>query len=617
MSVFVLGAILLGLSGGFAILWKRKIEDVFGFSALLTVAVLYVAGLLGQLVWGVYAVVVLAGIGVLFCLVCLFTNFKDTLARLFTPGLIGFLITLCWVLVVFRNRQADNYGSFSHWGLEIKNLYLFDAIPNGLKESTIYFRHYPPGSALFQYFAVKLAGALNEGEMFRALGIFMVSLLLPVFSSLSWKDWKGIIPLWLSVFAIPLLFNTQAYTTLGIDSLLGCVAAYIVIIGHAPKRRAGDGIIIGMALFVLPSIKVSGLAIAILALLMLAVDWLANRRFERAWKTLAVIAGLLLCALVSKWSWDLYISRFSTILVSADLSSDRIRSVFQSGLEPYQLTSLRTFLTKMIDPNGAWRDFAGHTYLFWVIAFSVIGIVVTSREEKGERSRPIVVMTIIGAVVYALSLLATYWFKFSQMEAERVNECERYFSTYLILMFAVLLYILVRKCRRMENGFSGKLTVMAMCLLLFVSPIRLYANTVGYYDFIRGAELNRALMRPSTQVMESLDSKEHRVYFLSQAPNDYAYWVVRYEMSPVQLSELYQGVQLAKDGETAGGVESPQAWLAQLAQQGFTHLYLYQVDDVFCQDFGVLFQEADKMQDGSLFAINKDGNGYSLIFCAQ
>lgn len=601
MSTILMGVVLCSLSAGFAVLLRRRIEDLFGFSVLLSVVLLYFFGLAGQLTWGVYAVTGLAAAGAVLALVHFITHFRETADRLLTPGLLAFLLLLAWMLVVYRNRLADNFADFSHWALEIKNMWLLKQIPNAHPASTIYFTDYPPASALFAYYWMWLAGAFSEGDMFRSLVVFCVTMLLPLFRRITWKNWKGFVPACLTVFALPLVFNTNVYSTLEIDMLLGSVGAYAVYMAHGQKAQKGGLLMVGAALFVLPMIKVSGAGIALLVLGILVTDWLCNRRFEKWQGFCLAVAGLLICVLASHLTWSLFISsRLPDVPASAEPS--RVLTFLQNGMEPYQKMAWDSFVRKMIEPTY-WGSFSEHTYLFWLIAFVVLGVALTWKEDGAVRRLPLLVACAVGAVLYAFSLLATYWFSFTPGEAKILNECERYFSTFQLILFAVLIYVAIEMWHEKNQLDGRRLAALAACVLLLVSPTRLYANSIAYRNFTRGAELSRASMRPSAAVMESLDPETDKVFYLSQGAEDYAYWVVRYELTPIQLSQLTPGVHLASEGVTAGVVESPQAWVEQLTEQGYTHVYLYHVDDTFKQNFGVLFAQEDRVENATLFRI--------------
>ena len=614
MSTILMGMVLCCLSAGFAVLWRRRIEDLFGFSVLFSVILLYFFGMAGRLSWGVYAVTGLAAAAAVVSLVHLIMHFRETAERLFTPGLLAFLLLLLWMLVVYRNRLADNFGDFSHWALEIKNMWLLEQIPNAHPASTIYFTDYPPASALFAYYWMWLAGAFSEGDMFRSLVVFCVSMLLPLFRRITWKNWKGFVPACLIVFALPLVFNMNAYSTLEIDMLLGSVGAYAVYMAHQQKAQKGGLLMVGAALFVLPMIKVSGTGIALLVLGILVTDWLYNRRFEKWQGFCLAVAGLLICILASNLTWSLFLSsRLPDAPASAEPS--RLLTFLQSGMEPYQKMAWDTFVRKMIEP-AYWENFSEHTYLFWLIAFVVLGAALAWKEDGGVRRLPLLVACAVGAVLYAFSLLAAYWFSFTPEEAEILNECDRYFSTFQLILFAVLIYAAFEMWHEKNQLGGRRLAALAVCVLLILSPTRLYANSIAYQKFIRGAELSRASMRPSAAVMESLDPETDKVFYLSHGAEDYAYWVVRYELTPVPLSQLTPGVHLASEGVAGGVVESPQAWVEQLTEQGYTHVYLYHVDDTFKENSGMLFAQEDLVENATLFRVT--GNAEKpLEFVAQ
>lgn len=596
MSTVLMAVVLCSLSGALALVWKRKIEEMFGFSIASIIVVLYVFGLLGFLEIGAYVVSGLAAVCAVLCVVLLLRSKGKQLFSLLTPGLLVFAAFLLWQLIACRNRVTDHYDDYSHWVLEIKNMVIFGAIPNALEESTVYFRNYPPATALFAYYWNWLAGALNEGDMFRSINLMMVSMLLPLVSGVEWKHWKSILPLCAVCILLPLVFNSDCYNSLLVDSLLGCVAVYPVYFVYVSPEKKETLPVCCLILFTLALIKVSGVGIALIVTLVLAVDILFLHRTGTVLSRLGRVLALAGSGLLAKLSWETYLGILRPQEVAVARHTSRLMDLFTNGMEPYQQQGLNSYLNKMVHAEQ-WANFSGHSFLLWLAAFVVVALIAT-KAAKGDagvrRQRGLLLIAAVAAILYSIVLLITYFFHFIESEAAVTTASERYLSTALIFLAGVLLVVLRERYLPVFCGDDGKAWLVLLCVVLLVNPVRLEKNIVGFHDFVRGAAISRAVNGPDSAVLDALDASEHRVYYLSAENNDLTFLINRYEFTPVKLE---RGVLPEAD---------PQAWLTQLRAQGFTHLYLRDVDDTFREACQPLFEDEAAVENGSLFLIGEE-----------
>lgn len=615
MSTILMGLVMASFAGVLALVWKRKIEELLGLSILSMVVVLYLFGLVGHLQLGAYAVCGLAaGCAVLCTVLVLRGGWKQQLQWLLTPGFLVFLVLLGWLFIRYRNALVDNHDDYSHWALEIKNMFQLHAIPNGLAESTVYFHHYPPATALFSYFWCWLSRGFSEGSMLRANALLAVSMVLPVMSHLDWKHWKGILPMGFACFLLPLVFNSDSYTAMMIDTALGCVAAYPLYFVYERNPRRGAGFVACLTCFVLPLVKVSGAGLACLVILMLLAALPGERFGRKGWQKAAWILLPLACTLASKLSWDGFLA-LRMPKTGADASTvAQLLQMIREGMEPYQKQTILAFGQHLVHP-ATWGPYSGRPLLWWGVLFAIVAVCLLCSEQDAAqraRDRRVCVLLAVGSLLFALILLVSYFFHFSPDEAQRVAALERYLSTILIFAAMVLLFLL---CGRLTQATANRgVWLILACMLLVVNPTQLWANTVGYQDFIRGAQLNRLYHEPSMAVYQALDANSDKIFVLTQSDETVLYWRDRYVLTPVQAPNV--GLHAIRSSEAKKEAApyscqylTPDAWESLLRQQGYTHLYIHQVDDAFLNGFGSMFENPAEIQPGTLFALNGESAG--------
>ena len=190
LSVMMALAFLLGLlsvSGCATALFKRKFEEVIApviFSVILTV---YLSGLLfDDLSVGVRIVEAVAAVSAAVLGFGLYQARRDSekkekirrhIAECFvTPGFVCWSVMFAVIYIVYSGKILAGWDEFSHWGLVVKNMFIFDRFGN-CPESTVSFRDYPPGTALWQYFTAKaFSSRLGENHIYHAMGWLIISL---------------------------------------------------------------------------------------------------------------------------------------------------------------------------------------------------------------------------------------------------------------------------------------------------------------------------------------------------------------------------------------------------------------------------------------------------------
>lgn len=615
MSTVLMAVILFGFSGLSALMLKRRIEEQFAFSIAGITLLLYVFGVFGALQAGLWAVLILAALACILLALMLVKRRKEgAWKQIATPGALVFLLFMVMVMLIHRNRMFAAWDEFSHWGLEIKNMYLLGQIPNASPDATINFASYPPAAALFSHFWIWLSRGFNEGDAYRAANIFMLAALMPLMRSVDWKAWKKGIVLTVLMLYIPIIYNYDAYRTVYVDALLGCLMAYGLMVYYRNPWNWTTACQLTLSLAVLSLIKASGQGLAIMTVLIVTVDVLLVRKTEgvpyRKLKLLAPLFGVL----AAVQSWKMYLSGMET---EAGSVMSGLRTLITQGLQPYQVKTLKSFfdaISNMVISEMNIGYLVELSLFLWLAFFVVIAVwAVEYTKEPGLKKTASIRFWELGGglVVYILMILVTYLTVFDEREAMGMESFGRYASTVLIAMSAVFLsQLLVVFPERVKRwSIASMALVVALCL---VNPVQLIRMTYDAGDTV----IYRQEMALSQETIRQMDPATDKVYIINQAVGG-DYYVCRYEFTPVHVQKgnhwLMTSPPEDKWAQIYATICAPEEWEKNLRDEGFTWVYLHKVDDDFRQSYRSLFRDPQDIKDGMLLKVVPDGEGVVLV----
>lgn len=623
--VYLFGCGLLIL---FTIPWmcltRQRFECVFPLTVFTVIVLLYLFALFGQLLIGFYTVLVLGTVAGLSCLVVLLRARETAfLPLLFTPGLLAFGVMAVAILWGTRGLMLSNWDEFSHWGLVIKNMAALDALGNA-PGSTVAYQGYPPATALFQYFFVKLQPQYGEPILFRAMDILLITLYLPVFRRFQWKDWKIYPLIILGLFYMPIAFYPQMYRLLYVDGCLALLFAYLLYAYFGRDAKTPAWIVstqVGLSAAILALTKASGAGLAAIGLLIIAADILLTRR--RAWRSTLkpkeLLCGLLppCLLLLAKTSWDVYLRITHTrgAWNTAPLTLQNVAGLFTDAWPPYRQTTLDRFLHRFFVMEEGIPP-----YMWCIALFAAVGVLLAiSHRDKGKRRSTLLITggLVIGCAVYAVSLLLLYLFTYSQSEAMRIASCDRYMYTYLLGALVLVMYLLIGR----SKGIPGIVTAAVICAAVLVTGI----VTGSLADFtIRAPQIAaktwamRAPYTATEAIGGALTPGIDKVYVISQRSTGLDKLVIHYNATPVETSlddwslgeSYYEGDIWTKD-------RTATQWRDQLVKGGYTYVYLFKVDEPFRERYSQLFEDPAAIENRTLFRLEMGESGPCLVRTAM
>jgi len=435
---------------------KSEFIPVTVFSGI--VLLMHVGGLLNML-WPM--VLLITGLGAL-CLLWFLFKVRIQwayLKKLFTPGMVIFLLASAAMFVAYRHARLLTNDDYSHWGLIVKQMSLHGRLPDDLVK-VITFQSYPPGSALFIYYIIEVLGCgfntakelgldYVEGKMLFAQGMLLFSCLLTLFpfAKTHRKALYCISIAMILAASVFLLTLTMSINTLFVDTLLPLVAVANTLVLLAYRDDLKRASLLSIPLMTLTLlIKHSGVFFfAVNALLLAALAIRAMRRSREAkasprGKRMLVLAALgIAVPLLMLLLWHGRVGMvFGDNTGKHSMDLDRYEIVYSARTDSENDDIAERFLHAATDP----KDRSFQLYIAWnvLLALCILG-------SLNRRPKALIATLIFGNLLYIgyqIGLLLTYLYTMSLEEAAMLASYHRYQGTaiqYLVgVSIAVILF---------------------------------------------------------------------------------------------------------------------------------------------------------------------------------
>ncbi|MBQ2770306.1 MAG: hypothetical protein IJF41_03620 [Clostridia bacterium] len=608
----------------------RSFAECLPLSVLGSVLLLYVFGLLGILSFGVYALCLLGFAALCFEIHCRLVQKKTTgkLCWDFTPDKALALLLIPAIAYCTRGRMITIWDEFSHWGTVVKNMYLLDQLGSAAASTAIY-KSYPPAIGLLQYYFMKFSPAFSEGILFAAKDFFTLSLLLPFFREVRWKEPGRLALTFFLVLALPLVEYYYFYRSIHVDGIMGICIAYCLISYFGSLRRDSFAwVSVALGIFMLWGIKSSGLGMCILVLLIIYGDALLVRKeglplTNQKHRLYPLDTWLLPLVLLvfGKVSWEINLKLSGAVdywNMSTALSPSNMLAMVKDPL-PYQMETLERFFAALF----ALRE---DTYalkfspLSWIILpmvpMAVSCLLLSDRQKKRRVSRTACFL-LAGYGLWLLVLLISFLFVFADFEALNLDGFERYTSTYQLGMLIFCIWTLLETLGEAHRSkLTPGLSLVALALLMLFNGSDLMKATVVSGQYNNYSRTQRAENFPKAPDFSKLDPETDRVLFIGQQSEATGldFYYLRYCETPVYVGMIGSwSIGAPYDGEDDWTAPFTfEEWTKAVYDSSYTHLYLFRVDDRFIGDYGAAFTDPASIRDDSLFTIQRTGNTVSF-----
>lgn len=566
---------------------KRKTEIIAPTIFFFIMIVLYFSGLIfSNFIYGNIFIILLSFSALVYFIYNMFKLKRDWFKILKNfQVLIILYIIMAILLIGFRARIWDD---FSHWLLTVKNMFLFNQLSNN-ENSTIFFKTYPPATAIIQYFYNFVGGIGFENLEYNSQFItnyFVMILLLSIINMIQLSK-KSKIILYSVLFLIPAIFNTEIYISLYVDAILAIMGAYLIIFYEYMKKQQNNSkfeyLNIALGVLFLSLIKSTGTAIVIFYLIYVVIDLILTRKYGF---NLKIILTILFSLFIGKKSWNYYLLKTKADIIweTGKITLNNVLKIFYGKGEQYQYETINNFFRAILKQKIGVFSYT----VFFIIMIGIL-IYLYVRKKDNESLKLLIYNTLI-IIIYPISLLLMYIFIFSPTEAINLASFSRYLSTIVIFLIFINVILLVKD----STILKYKVIIM---ILFFIFCFR--NNTMKKLT-IKKIKYNKTVKKERQEIdkipYELLKNPNNKVYFVSDMNKDkgYYYWIFRYEATPIKTQGFYY-----TDEENLFET-----------LKNYDYLYIKDFDENFSKKYSAMF--TDGLEVNNFYKIQKENNEIKL-----
>ena len=391
---------------------KRKVEIVAPTVFFFIMMVLYFNGLIfSNFIYG-NMLIILLSIGASVYLIYNMFKAKMNWISILKEFqiLIVLYILMALLLIGFKSKIWDD---FSHWILTVKNMFLFNELSNN-ENSTIFFKTYPPATAIIQYFY-----NFVENILFKNINLeynsqfitnYFISIVLLAITNMTQLNSKTKRILYPILFLIPAIFNSEIYLSLYVDAILAIMGVYLLAYYEYAKIQKIDKkfvfIDVSLATLFLVLIKSTGSAIIVFCLIYIILDLILIKNYKF---NLQIITSILISFFIGKKSWGYYIHKTNANIIwkTEKITFGNILNILSGKGLDYQYQTINNFLKSLVKTKIGFFPYI----IFLILTIGILTFIYL--KKKDNKNLKILIFNILIIIIYPISLLIMYIFIFS------------------------------------------------------------------------------------------------------------------------------------------------------------------------------------------------------------
>ena len=568
---------------------KRKVEIVAPTVFFFIMMVLYFSGLIfSNFIYGNMLIILLsigASVYLIYNMLKAKMNWISILKEF--QILIVLYILMALLLIGFKSKIWDD---FSHWILTVKNMFLFNELSNN-ENSTIFFKTYPPATAIIQYFY-----NFVENILFKNINLeynsqfvtnYFISIVLLAITNMTQLNNKTKRILYPILFLIPAIFNSEIYLSLYVDAILAIMGVYLLAYYEYAKVQKIDKkfvfIDVLLATLFLVLIKSTGSAIIVFCLIYIFLDLVLMKNYKF---NLQIITSILISFFIGKKSWGHYIHKTNADIIwkTEKITFGNILNILNGKGLDYQYQTINNFFKSLARTQIGFFPYI----IFLILTIGILTFIYL--KKKDNKNLKILIFNILIIIIYPISLLIMYIFIFSPEEAVNLASFNRYLST--IIIFLIILYIIL--LANNEKILKYRKILIVLFLLLFFLNNRLTKLTIKKIKYIKKVKKERQEIKSIPEEIKK--NYNNKIYFVSNMNKDegYYYWIFKYEATPLKIQDFYY-----TDNENLFET-----------LKNYDYLYVKDFDENFSKKYSGIFKEG--LEANSFYKIEKENNEVKL-----
>ena len=636
MSVFLVGFVALCVS----IILNKKLYETIAVTIMLESIVLYLSDLvLGSLLFGFYTLICLTVICTIIIIIVSVKDIQRIKKYISTPECYAWIIFVVFFALVNVGRGLVDYDDFIVWGLQVKNMYIYNQI---YPEASTSLGFYPPAMMCWNYLACKTwPFGYTESAIFWAYDVFIMACLLPLFRFVQKKEWSKSIFIIGMCLLLPISLTSTSYSTvygrLCSDVILGAAVYYSCFVVQKlfettsyyyyynllaalyfltlSKRSGITWTVFPLLLFMYLRVKNKGNDNSKVWNLFLAIAILVPVLTYISWGGVATYAFIPLIILVIGLFWRIlincndkmykrYIYAICGVILLLLLVTPQIVNMISSFKD--DTSTITTYFFNSLFSN----KFGGYGTLVKIPIFSfcLVSVLVAINLSRlcGKRGinayelRLDKLYVMIAAIILNLMMLYAAYLMGIGLDPywDGLPAFERYISPYFML---ILLWLLESFFVISKLDFKPLLIFGAIFLLEF-------ANIGDFTDFVfdKAPQLSYPGLDNSGITLTSNDS----IYYVNYTETKWNYAPFYYYVCPaISSTEGVIGYD-KKEGTVQLKMDD---FARYLIDEGYDYLYIKNLYDEFITNYSELFENPDDIHDNSFYRIDMIDGQVRLI----
>jgi len=439
------------------------------------------------------------------------------------------------------NYQLTLWDEFSFWGTSVKYMYLTGDLYSTAPSALVSYRHYPPAQQLVHHFFTQF-GTWSEPLLLKIQLLLLLSVLISAFSVKRKYALIGALAFTAST-AFMYYFHYQ-FPNIYADTFLAFYFSATAILILVSKNSLKDNLAIGIALFVLVQIKVTGLVFATALIPMIFIKALASqikwghgalvwapvfiaKRNSEASNPYSFGAVFLHVGIIfaSYISWSLYLGKIG---ITSNPKLPSLIKYFEDPLASKMIAASHIFLIRL---NETCFTFPIKLYqlMFLLTGISLSISLIGALGYKKIRDSLIFLTLPAGCVFYFLFLLFCYISFFSDFEGSQLYGMERYSATFLI-GWIIIIFANSTSNYLESRAIRYLVVAISLCTLLIVPPREFY-SIVTHFPLNADSLKTRGSINQLANDIEKLPPNS-KIYFISQGSGGYEGRVFQYSIIP-------------------------------------------------------------------------------------
>lgn len=601
-----------------ALYHRRRFEEIMPITAIGTVLIVFVFGVIGQLKFGVIACISLAAALYIMSAVKLVRdkNWNTVKMYIFTPAFCIFLLAGVVFVIGDMGKQANLVDEFSHWADTVKIMTYLDDFGTH-PEARANFPSYLPGMSIFQYILQKLIcmvegkTVFSEWHLYFAFQMFIVILLLPFLKNTDFKDVMSLITWCVALFVAPLMVGRFMYRDIYIDPFMGLLSGVGLSMVLVWKQK---DLFYSITIWLLCAMSILSKNIGTMFGIFLFIAYTAdilltkkNGNPKGVWKRkISMISICFAFTMIPKWLWQWEMHRAnvaSTATKGIDILGF-IQVLLGKGTEYH--TQIFQIYKNLLCTEGMKPGYIPYEIPFVavmamiIVLYGVLYAVYAKKEPEMKTVRGIVLsISVLQMVIYVVGLCMLYMYRFDEYEALNMIAAKRYLQMEILSNWVVIIILSVTAILRWVTGRT--VCILAVVTMLAISPVKELYNVAARIH-VRNSQKVRRELEPLKYLTDTWCDIGDNVCVISQQPIDDGL-IARFNIRPSNY--IYPGILTANESDAEGKSVYTKEALQNMWRNKCDYVLIFHLNEEFCTEYGELFAQPNQIEENAVYHIDE------------